>query len=55
VTTNMEKWLAWAQKSLHRKHVDALTQPYVDSITSNAWLTWGGLFHEMEGAKLQKL
>jgi hypothetical protein len=55
VTTNREKRLAWAQKAFHRKHVDALTQPYVDSITSCTWLTWGGLFHEMEGTKLQKL
>jgi hypothetical protein len=44
VTTDKEKQLAWTQIAVH-----TLTQPYVDRITSNVWLTWGGLLLEMEG------
>jgi len=48
-TTGMEKWLAWTQNALHGKHAHALTQPHIDSIASNTWLTWGELFPETEG------
>ena len=41
LTTDREKQLAWVQIS-----VRALTQPYVDRITSKFWLTWGGLLPE---------
>jgi hypothetical protein len=44
VTTDREKQLVWALIAVH-----ALTQPYVDRITSNVCLTWGGLLFEMEG------
>ena len=43
VTTDREKQLACIQISVH-----ALTQPYVDRITLNIWLTWGGLLPETE-------
>jgi hypothetical protein len=44
VTTDREKQLAWTQIAVH-----TLTQPYVDRITLNVWLTWGGLLPEMDG------
>jgi len=44
VTADRENQLAWTQIAVH-----TLTQPYVDRITSNVWLTWGGLLPETEG------
>ena len=43
VTTDREKQLAWIQIL-----VQALTHTYVDRITSNIWLAWGGLLPETE-------
>lgn len=49
IVTNAEKRLSWSQKALHGKHAYELSQPHIDRLASNTWLTQGQLFPETEG------